>query len=243
MEAPEDWPVIMRVLIGSHAHGLAREDSDRDVREVFVIPTQRLLAVGHPKVKDAWTSQHRMADDLAGWEVGKLLGMAMHGHPNSVEVFYAPSEGESHPLDHTNAALAVELRALAPIIVPRNEFVRGVLGYSRNCITKLYADDRPEKWSTTYLRILYAALGMLTEARFYTNVDDDFSIEAAEILREARDGELSKGWVIDKGEGLESKIAKFLETDTVCALPDVPDLAAANAWLSSVRKIFWEWTP
>ena len=34
---------ILRVLVGSHAHGLADPDSDRDFRSVYVIPTIELF--------------------------------------------------------------------------------------------------------------------------------------------------------------------------------------------------------
>lgn len=37
---------ILKVLVGSHAHGLAGPDSDRDFRSIFVMPTVELFRLG-----------------------------------------------------------------------------------------------------------------------------------------------------------------------------------------------------
>ena len=37
---------ILKVVVGSHAHGLAGPDSDKDFRSVFVLPTAAFFRVG-----------------------------------------------------------------------------------------------------------------------------------------------------------------------------------------------------
>ena len=44
-------PKILKVIVGSHAHGLATSKSDFDYRGVFVVPTVDLLKIG-PKTKE-----------------------------------------------------------------------------------------------------------------------------------------------------------------------------------------------
>src|SRR6476646_4519960 len=42
--SPVNGHTILRVLVGSHAHGLASPLSDRDYRRVYVIPTANMFA-------------------------------------------------------------------------------------------------------------------------------------------------------------------------------------------------------
>ena len=44
--SPESHRSILKVLVGSHAHGLAGHESDQDFRSVFVIPTKAMFRVG-----------------------------------------------------------------------------------------------------------------------------------------------------------------------------------------------------
>ena len=37
---------ILKVVVGSHAHGLAGPESDKDFRSVFILPTAELFRVG-----------------------------------------------------------------------------------------------------------------------------------------------------------------------------------------------------
>ena len=59
---------ILKVLVGSRAHGLARPDSDYDYRGVYVTPTRELFSLRH-KLKDkTWVEGAREAD----WPPGIL---------------------------------------------------------------------------------------------------------------------------------------------------------------------------
>lgn len=239
---PYEWPIILRVLIGSQAHGLADENSDTDYREVFVTPTDRLLAVGVSKPKDAWSADDKAGDDEAGWEVAKIIHMAMHGHPNSVEVFYAPDDTstlvERDGLANRHGRL---LRALAPNIIPRELFVNGALGYANNCKVKLLQGDRRKKWAATYLRSIIACKYMLKTGVMPIRVDEGpFTREEYDGIVEARAGDLSDGYVIDWGDRVEREI-KVLGVESK-ALPDEPNIEMANEFIREIRRDYQEWT-
>ncbi|KKK77684.1 hypothetical protein LCGC14_2851130, partial [marine sediment metagenome] len=56
---------ILKVLVGSHAHGLATPESDRDYRGVFVTPTSDLLRIGVGKPKGHHWAEGGTEDDTA----------------------------------------------------------------------------------------------------------------------------------------------------------------------------------
>lgn len=232
--APEEYPVLVRLLVGSHAHGLAGPRSDRDFREVFYTPTRDLLRLPRgDRPKDAWEAGGgRMEDDLAGWELAKLLEMVMRGHPNAVELLFAPVDPEWDADD-----LGVEWRALtadlSPALLCSGEFVRSTLGYGQNCLTKLTRRDqegRRAKWKSTYLRIMYAGIDFLRTGEFPVRVPEP---GWGEIVRAARADELGRGAVLDMGEDLEKELRA---AEAASPLPVEPDVDAVNAWLWEFRR-------
>lgn len=67
-------PVILRTIVGSKAHGLARADSDTDYREVFVIPPSQMLALGRDRIVAAIKAlQSPLPDAPAYDEVNEWL--------------------------------------------------------------------------------------------------------------------------------------------------------------------------
>ncbi len=233
-----DWPVILRVMVGSQAHGLADETSDTDYKEVFVIPTARLLAVGK-KPKDAWADMTHI-DDEGGWEIGKLLDLAMHGRPNAIEVFYAPwvlSDEEPRPNFDYRPGYESAIRDLAPLIFPIEGFVAGSLGYGNNCRKKLLAGDRRKKWASTYLRGLVASRQMLETGVMPVHIGDFLRTEDLDKVTYARTGLLSNGEVIDYGDRLEREIKVLgVESDK---LPQYPDVDRINDLLIQIRRDFF----
>ena len=78
---------ILKVVVGSHAHGLAGPDSDKDFRSVFVLPTAELFRVGF---KYQGTRMMKEEDDETAWEIGHFLQLALQGHPLVLETLVAP---------------------------------------------------------------------------------------------------------------------------------------------------------
>src|SRR3954447_11469464 len=104
---------ILKVIVGSQAHGLATERSDYDYRGVFVVPTSELLKIGGDAVKH--TSWIEGKEDDTSWEISKFLFMATKCNPTVLETFLAPFA--SHFTESMEQAqLAVELRVLFPYI-------------------------------------------------------------------------------------------------------------------------------
>ncbi len=232
---PEMYPVLARLIVGSQAHGLADSRSDTDFREVFYTPTRDLFLLPRSdRPKDAWDAGGgRMEDDLAGWEIGKFLEMVMHGHPNAVELLFAPMDPDWDGDDAEWRELQIDL---SPALLCSGEFVSATLGYGQNCLKKLYLRDqegRRAKWKSTYLRIMYAGIEYLETGQFPVRVPEP---GWGEIVRKARNDEVKRGWVMDHGEGLEVRLR---EAEARSPLRKEPDLAAVNQWLSEFRLDHW----
>lgn len=84
---------ILSVLCGSRLYGTHRPDSDFDVRSVFVTPIEDLIGLTPPS--DSFTRKEGDLD-VAQWEVGKFVHMALKGSFTALELLYAPEANYMH---------------------------------------------------------------------------------------------------------------------------------------------------
>ena len=154
--SPLDGHTILKVLVGSHAHGLAAPLSDRDYRRVYVMPTANMFRLSY---KLPGTRCIQGTDDETAWELGPFLSLADRCHPLVLETFLAPticldSWGE-------------ELRSLFPAVWSPQRAYDSFLGYALNQRTKFLEkkEGRPAKYASTYLRILHNLCELLTRER------------------------------------------------------------------------------
>src|SRR3990167_2349257 len=99
---------ILRCIVGSHAHGLATPESDKDYRSVYIISTSELLKVGG-KVDRRASHIETMGEDNTAYELGHFLSLAIKSNPSILEVFKAPIvDGGDN--------LRIELQKLFPFV-------------------------------------------------------------------------------------------------------------------------------
>jgi len=228
MKAPEEQPVLLRVVVGSHAHGLARPDSDFDYREVFIIPTSEMLSLGRDRMKFGWMSQGKHIDDEGGDEVAQFLHLCSKGAPNAVELCFAPLASEwEQQTSVSPRAVQVAGRSL----LSRPAVQAGVIGYAMNSFRKI--EDRPGKWKAGMLRVLMQGRALIQTGTMSLNVDDLPATEAATLRLAAANG-LTDGQALDLANDIVAKIK-----NGPSVLPDTPQFDAANGWLLDLRKTFW----
>ena len=212
---------ILKVLVGSHAHGLASEESDRDYRRVFVIPTEDIFHVGFKYPAIRWTQSD---NDETAWEIGHFLLLATQGHPLILEALVAPVI--------TADSWGEQLRALLPAMWSPQKAFEAFTNYANNQRTKLLdkKDERPAKYAAAYIRVLYNLCELLASGSFHVRIADT---PAGERLARIKNGEYRLGDVMEWGEELTQQAQQL-----AAVRPDESDLPRINAFLVAIRRAF-----
>ena len=137
-ENNDQMQTILRVLVGSQAHGLATAESDQDFRRVYVMPTEQMFHLGFKYPATQWT---KAEGDETAWEVGQFLMLATQCHPHTLETLLAPVV--------TADQWGHQLRSLFPAIWSPDQAFAAFTNYARNQRTKLLdqKDGRPAKYA------------------------------------------------------------------------------------------------
>lgn len=238
-----DFTTILKVVVGSQAHGLATPKSDFDYRGVFVVPTKDILSLGNTKMNTNWNEG---TNDDTSWEIGHFLNLATHCNPTILETFLAPIvDGWHCELDLQSMKVrhnwTQELRDLFPYVWNSTDVMNAFIGYGLNQRKKFFddKDKRASKYAVAYLRTLYQGWELLTTGTFTIRVADT---EIGGILRywKAMDSkkilEKHSGEVISHCIKWERKVRKAYEEN-----PDKKtNTEPINEFLLKVRKEFWK---
>jgi predicted nucleotidyltransferase len=213
--------IILRALVGSHAHGLAGPESDKDFRSVFVMPTIELFRLGF---KYQGTRMTKEEADETSWEVGQFLQLGVQCHPLVLETFVAPVEA----MDEWGKTL----RALFPSVWSAQAAYDAFLQYGDNQRKKMLdkRDGRPAKYAATYIRILFHLCELLERGTFNLNIAES---PIGDSVRRIKEGNYRTGEVIDLGEYWITEAARRLES---CS--HKPDREAVDEFLIRLRKSF-----
>jgi hypothetical protein len=212
--------VIYRCIVGSRAFGLEHDESDTDVRGVYVAPADLQWSLfGAPE----------QFEDNAGqacyWELQKFLLMALKANPNILECLYSPIVERVTPLGE-------ELLAMRDRFLSRMVF-QTFNGYAMSQFKKIEQDVRNQgivrwKHAMHLLRLLISGAATLREGRVPVRVEAQ-----RERLLAVKRGELPwpevNAWRQELHREFESA---FVATH----LPDRPDYEAANRFLIHVRQ-------
>ncbi|MBP6607745.1 MAG: nucleotidyltransferase domain-containing protein [Nitrospira sp.] len=212
---------ILKVVVGSHAHGLAGPESDKDFRSVFVLPTAELFRVGF---KYQGTRMMKEEDDETAWEIGHFLQLALQSHPLVLETLVAPVV----TMDDWGA----ELRHLFPRLWSAQAAYESFLNYCDNQRKKMLEkkDGRPAKYAAAYVRVLFNLCELLERGTFSIRISET---PVGEAVAKIKAGHFRPGEVIDMGEHWADVAAQRLRTCSQQARPEL-----ADAFLLKVRKAF-----
>jgi predicted nucleotidyltransferase len=187
--------VILKVQVGSQAHGLAGPGSDADIRGVYAMPTVEMFRLGFRYHGTRWLeglpSEEGDHTDETLWEVGQFLTLATQSHPLMLEALLAP-------VVECNQ-WGTELRALFPDLWDPQQAYGAFTGYAVNQRKKMLEkkDGRPEKYAAAYLRVLYNLCELLQDGRFTIRIADT---PAGPLIAKLKAGQYRTGEVIDVGE-------------------------------------------
>ena len=221
VESPCNHSVVLKVLVGSHAHGLATQESDQDFRSVYVLPTEEIFRLDFTFPRTRWTKD---GGDEASWEIGQFLSLATQSHPLILETFLAP-------------VLAVdqwgeELRGLFPAVWSPQKAYQAFTGYANNQRTKFLEkkDGRPAKYAAAYIRVLGNLCELLETGTFTIRISDT---SLGQTVARLKAGNYRVGEVIELGEELTQTAARHL-----ASCQHRSDVGAIDQFLIRLRKAF-----
>lgn len=225
--------LILKVLVGSRAHGLAHDGSDYDYRGVFIQPTKELplIALDGKHISTEWLEKGRdpaeagsWRDDTS-WEIAHFLKLAVACNPSILETFTAPIKQTSPEGD--------ALRELFPAVWHPARVAEAAIGYGENQRTKMLAgkDARPEKFAVAYLRTLIQAEWLLRTGVLLSDLSRHPEFQTLLLFRNTL---VSPGQVIDKCTDWTQRVR-----EAVGDCKHKPDLEAVADFLLSIRKTHW----
>lgn len=216
---------ILRVLVGSQAHGTANEHSDKDLRAVYIEPTSQLMTMGYKSKGVSWVEGE--TEDQTSYELENFLNLAMRGHPNILEMFIAPVIEETGD--------GKRLRELFPYIwCPKNVF-DAFNNYADNRKKHMINNKTPKKIAIKsaycYIRILHNLLDLLRNKIFNIKIE----IPRRCLLEDIKNGLYSYGQIIDMGEDLRTACIFELQKCN-----QKQDYTLIHNFYLEMRKKHWE---
>ena len=210
--------VVYRCVVGSRAYGLDLDESDIDLRGIYLPPADLHWSLfGIPEQLER--------GEEAYWEIQKFIVLALKANPNILECLYTP-------LVQDVAPIAQELLDMRHIFMSKLIY-QTYNGYVTSQFRKLQKDienygEIRWKHAMHLIRLLMAGIAALNEGFIPVRVQVH-----RERLLSIRRGEMA--W----DEVNQWRLALHKEFDTAfqtTILPERPDYEAANAYLMRARR-------
>ncbi|USX49293.1 DNA polymerase beta superfamily protein [Lentzea sp. HUAS12] len=201
--------MILEVVIGSHAYGLASPESDVDRRGVFVAPTEAFWRFDKPP-----TSVEGPDPEQLSWEVEHFCRLGLKSNPTVLEALVSPLVEISTPLGE-------ELRDLLPAFLSRYA-VRSFTRATEMQLSRAGRNLKPKQLMHV-VRLRLVGLNLLRTGRY--------DIAADRALLGIRDGSMPWDDAVAWAHRLGSEISA-----AEGPLPEEPDRARVEDWLMSVRR-------
>ena len=213
--------VIYRCLVGSRAYGLANDESDSDLRGVYLAPAERHWSLfGVPE-----QLENKDADEVY-WELQKFLVLALKANPNILEVLFSPEV--LHETEIATRLLAMKQSFLSKLVY------QTYCGYVMSQFKKMQRRreaEREPKWKHAMhlIRLLLSGIATLRTGVVPVRVTDEHRARLLEI----REGKVAfediDAWRLELHRDFEEA---FANTE----LPERPDYGAANRFLIEARR-------
>lgn len=225
---------ILSVLSGSRAYGTNKDNSDYDIREVFVKPLSNLVRVDRTYPQTLTRMFGNV--DLVQHEVGKFVKLATSSNPSIVELLASPI------IFSTN--WGAHLLSLKECFVSSSKTTSSYLGTItgfRESARKELLKHEPSTDKFTKTAIHISRLIHQLE-QLHTYGVAGLSVKVPEHMTEDIESRtLTVNDCCDYLYGeLTDKIDKVSDTvhSSVSALPKAPDFRAINEFMYDIRKSF-----
>lgn len=214
--------VIYRCQVGSKAFGLANEDSDDDLRGIFLPPADRHWSLyqvpGQIEIKTE-------LDDEVYWEIEKFFKLALKANPNILETLWTPIVLTAKPMGE-------KIRANRNAFLS-NHLYKTYSGYVLSQFRRMKnAYEKTGKYKNKHamhlVRLLYSGIGALKTGEIMIDVS-----EHREQLLNIRNGKFTFEQIRQFALELDREFQDAFEHTS---LPDQPDFESVNRLLLEARK-------
>ncbi len=215
-----DHHVIFRCVVGSRAYGLERDESDTDVRGVYLPPADAHWSIfGVPEQLESDETQE------CYWELQKFLTLALKANPNILECLYTPEVLHAEPI--AKELLDVRASFLSRLIYQTYN------GYVLSQFKKLEQDLRVRgalrwKHAMHLIRLLLAGIVALRDGHVPVRVEEHRD-ELLTIKRGDMPWEQINAWRLRLHGDFETAYAGT-------KLPERPNYDRANTLLIKARR-------
>ena len=214
--------IIYRCQVGSKAFGLASEDSDDDLRGIYLPPARLHWSLRRLPEQLEFTDQ---GQDEVYWELEKFLRLALKANPNVLETLWTP-------LVLLTNDIAQELRTIREAFLSKHlykTYSGYVLSQFRRMANALKAQGTYKpKHAMHLIRLLYSGIAALETGEIRVDVG-----EHREELLSIRAGDLPFEEV--KRRALELDV-RFQAAFEATRLPEQPDYARVDDFLVRARR-------
>jgi hypothetical protein len=217
-----DRYVIYKCMVGSKAYGLDNDDSDDDIRGIFLPPAKMHWSLFE---LPGQLEDHANGNDEVFWEFEKYVRLSLKANPNVLEVMWTPIVLEANDI-------AKELLALRSSFLSKHLY-KTYSGYVLSQFRRMKnAFEKTGKYKSKHamhlIRLLLSGINALNEHEIMIDV----SQHRDELLK-IRRGERSFEEVRQQALSLDREFQTAFEKTT---LPEQPNFAVIDDLLVRARR-------
>lgn len=222
--------IILEGITGSVAYGLATENSDVDIKGIYLLPTKEVLSLGFNPQS---TTKDHVDPDWVYHEVGKFMKLVMAGNPTVNELLWLEDYTVLTPVGQ----LLIDNRKL---FLSTKAVDKAYRGYAMGQAERLAR--RTAQGMDGYDSSLKNRFAKHTRHCFRLLLQCRQLLETGELT--VRVTPEQREWLFSLGEAVDadSIVRKFIEEDAkmndiVSVLPDQPDTEKLNELLYKIRML------
>ncbi len=212
--------IVLKTVVGSRAYGLDHENSDIDLRGIYLAPAEL-----HWSLRAVPPQLEIKETDECYWELEKFLTLALKANPNVLEVLYTPIVEQATGVGQT----ILDNREIFLSKLVYQTFNRYVLSQFKKLTNRVERGDEIRwKHAMHLIRLLLSGITILEEGFVQVRVVDHHK-----TLCEIRDGLLPWSEIDDWRKSLHIKMDQAHEKSN---LPVRPDYNAIDKILIDARR-------
>lgn len=214
--------IIYVCKVGSKAFGLSTDDSDDDIRGIYLPPAN--LHWSLYKLPEQIESIEE-GDDEVYWELEKYIRLALKANPNILETMWTDLVIKADPI-------ALQLRDIRDSFLSRHVY-KTYSGYVISQFRRMKNQfEKTGKYKTKHamhlIRLLYSGIGALETGKIIVDV-----AEHRDELMMIRNGELKFDEVRHRATELDQRFQVAFESTS---LPEQPDFDVVDQFLIQARR-------